>query len=61
MLSAEVDRLNELVRQLKQELSDTRLRLIDQMALEKRLEECLALMVILFAEIETLRNRVADT
>lgn len=51
MLSAEVDRLNELVRQLKQELSDTRLRLIDQMALEKRLEECLALMVILFAEI----------
>ena len=32
----------------------------DQIALEKRINEHLALMVVLFAEIETLRKRVVD-
>jgi hypothetical protein len=37
-----------------------RLRLSDESALQKRINEHLALMVVLFAEIETLRNRVKD-
>ena len=35
-----------------------RLRLSDETALQKRINEHLSLMVMLFAEIETLRRRV---
>lgn len=51
MLGEEIDRLNIVINNLKQDLSDTRLRLTDQMALEKRVQEYMSLMVILFAEI----------
>jgi hypothetical protein len=61
VLSAEIDRLTQLVQQLRGDLSDTRLLLIDQMALQKRIEEHMALFVVLFAEIETLRLRVSQT
>lgn len=57
----EIDRLTLLNQQLTVEVSDTRLRLSDQTALEKRVEEYMGLMVILFAEIETLRRRVTET
>lgn len=33
----------------------------DQISLEKRLQEYLALMVVLFAEVESLRERVTET
>jgi hypothetical protein len=38
-----------------------RLSLADQAALQKRLDEYMAMMVVLFAEIESLRKRVKDT
>ena len=37
-----------------------RLKLADDIALQKRINEDMALMVVLFAEIETLRMRVKD-
>ena len=37
-----------------------RIRLSDDIALQKRINEHMALMVVLFAEIETLRRRVQD-
>jgi hypothetical protein len=37
-----------------------RLRLSDESALQKRVGEQLALMVVLFAEIESLRRRVGE-
>jgi hypothetical protein len=43
---------------LDEQTRDIRLRLTDETALQKRISEHLGLMVILFAEIETLRNRV---
>jgi hypothetical protein len=45
---------------LEEQASEVRLRLSDESALQKRINEHLALMVVLFAEIETLRNRVKD-
>ena len=38
-----------------------RLRIADESALTKRLNEQLSLLVILFAEIESLRRRVKDS
>lgn len=35
-------------------------RIADQIALEKRIQEHLGLFVVLFAEIESLRNRVNE-
>ena len=40
------------------QVEDVRLRLSDEAAMNKRINEHLALMVVLFAEIESLRNRV---
>jgi hypothetical protein len=40
------------------DLEDLRLNLADQSALQKRIGEDMALMVVLFAEIESLRRRV---
>ena len=37
-----------------------RLKLSDDISLQKRINEHMALMVVLFAEIETLRNRIKD-
>lgn len=51
MLGVEIDRLNGVVDGYKGEIEDTRNRLGNQMALERRIQEDLALMVILFAEI----------
>ena len=42
------------------QLEDVRLRLSDEVALQKRINEHMALMVVLFAEIESLRQRVKD-
>lgn len=42
------------------EISELRLRYVDDNALEKRINEHLALFVVLFAEIESLRKRVKD-
>lgn len=51
MLSAEIDRLTRLVEQQTIDLEDLRLALSDQVALQKRVQEYMALMVVLFAEI----------
>lgn len=37
-----------------------RLKFSDEVSLQKRINEHMALMVVLFAEIETLRKRVKD-
>ena len=37
-----------------------RVRFVDQNALERRIKEHLTLLVVLFAEIESLRKRVKD-
>lgn len=42
------------------QISELRLRLSDDVALQKRIQEHMGLMVVLFAEIETLRQRVKD-
>ena len=39
---------------------DVRLRLSDESSLQKRINEHLGVMVILFAEVESLRKRVVD-
>lgn len=61
MLSAEIDRLQRINEQQAQDLEELRLALSDQSALQKRINEYMALMVVLFAEIESLRHRVKDT
>lgn len=60
MLSAEIDRQNEVIEGLKEEVGELRLKMTDEMALQRRINEHMALMVILFAEIESLRKRVKD-
>ena len=60
VLSEEIKRLNGINSDLEEQARDVRLRLTDETALQKRMNEHLSLMVILFAEIETLRNRVRD-
>lgn len=44
----------------EEELSELRIRFSDEAALTKRINEHLALFVVLFAEIESLRKRVKD-
>ena len=61
MLSAEIERLQQLNEQHSADLEELRLALADQSALQKRINEYMALMVVLFAEIESLRRRVKDT
>ena len=43
------------------DLEELRLNWADQSALQKRIKEDMALMVVLFAEIESLRKRVKQT
>lgn len=56
----EVERLNNLNKDLEQQAEELRIRLSDQAALEKRIQEHLALFVVLFAEIESLRKKVDE-
>lgn len=42
------------------QIYELRLKFSDEVALQKRINEHMALMVVLFAEIETLRKRVKD-
>lgn len=51
MLSVEIDRLLEIMEQQKEDLGELRLRLADESALQKRINEHMALFVVLFAEI----------
>lgn len=44
----------------EEQLYELRLKFADEAALQKRINEHMALMVVLFAEIETLRKRVKD-
>jgi predicted RNase H-like nuclease (RuvC/YqgF family) len=60
VLSAEIDRLNKIVEQLQAELAELRIMFADQTALSKRINEHMALMVVLFAEIESLRLRLRN-
>jgi len=60
VLGVEIQRLNGINSDLEEQAKDVRLRLTDETALQKRMNEHLSLMVILFAEIETLRNRVRE-
>jgi hypothetical protein len=46
---------------MQADLNDTRLRLTDHVALNKRIEEHMALFVVLFAEIESLRGRLTNS
>lgn len=45
----------------KGDLEDLRIRLSDNFSVQKRVNEDMALMVVLFAEIESLRRRVKET
>jgi hypothetical protein len=49
MLSAEIDRLTKLLDVQTADLEDLRLALADQSALQKRINEYMALLVVLFA------------
>lgn len=56
----EIKRLKEENNMLKQRVEDLGISLSDEIALEKRVQEHMALLVVLFAEIESLRSRIAD-
>ena len=60
-MSAEIDRLNKIVQSQSSDLEELRLSLADESALQKRIAENMALFVVLFAEIESLRRRVKET
>lgn len=57
-LTEEIDRLNRINNSLQSEIHDLRLNSTDTISLRKRHEENLALMVLLFTEVESLRLRV---
>jgi hypothetical protein len=57
-LTEEIDRLEGLVREKDSELSIIRQKYVDFNTLNNRNKEHLTLFVILFAEIECLRDRV---
>lgn len=59
-MSSEIDRLLNENKDLETQVEDVRLRLTDESALHKRINEHMGLMVVLFAEIESLRGRVKD-
>lgn len=50
-LSAEIDRLTHIKVQQEKDLEELRLSMTDQVALQKRVSEDLAMMVVLFVEI----------
>jgi cell division protein FtsB len=60
-LGEEIDRLNRINTALQSEIHDLRLGSSDNVALRKRLEENLSLIVILFAEVESLRMRLKES
>ena len=60
MLGGEIDRPNAVSRSTTAEIEDLRLKLADMATLEKRLQEQLGLMVVLFAEIESLRRQLSE-
>ena len=60
-MGREIDRLNIKNEEYKMEVSIMRLKLSDVISLEKRNQEMMGLMVVLFAEIESLRKRVEET
>jgi chromosome segregation ATPase len=59
-LSEEINRLQSENEDLEAQAKEVRLRLSEESALQKRVGEQLALMVVLFAEIESLRRRVGE-
>lgn len=59
-MSEEIERLAVENEDLETQTKDVRLRLSDESSLQKRINEHLSLMVILFAEVESLRKRVVD-
>lgn len=59
-MSSEIDRQNEVIEGMKEEIGEMRLRMTDEVALQRRINEHMALLVVLFAEIESLRKRVKD-
>lgn len=56
----EIERLNAEQKSQEEQILQMRLKLSDDISLQKRINEHMALMVVLFAEIETLRNRIKD-
>lgn len=61
MLSREIDRLSEENVRMKDELAILRLRITNEVSLQKRIEEQLGLLVVLFAEVESLRSRLQSS
>ena len=60
ILGAEIDRLMLTNQNLDSTLGVYRLKIADMSTLEKRLQEQLGLMVVVFAEIESLRGQVSN-
>jgi hypothetical protein len=52
--------LNQIIEGVRLEIEELRIRFGDEAALNKRITEHMSLMVVLFAEIESLRQRVKD-
>jgi hypothetical protein len=46
---------------MKDELAILRLRITNEVSLQKRIEEQLGLLVVLFAEVESLRSRLQSS
>jgi hypothetical protein len=60
LLLAEIERLCLIIDRQNQEVAELRMRFSDETSLHKRIQEHLALFVILFAEIESLRHSIKD-
>lgn len=59
-MTTEIERLNKFINDQKTELDQWRFKYAEHSSLHHRLQEQLALLVLCFAEIETLRNRVKE-
>lgn len=60
VLSNEIDRINSILSNLEKENQELKMHLVGYNQLRIRYEEQLALMVIIFAEVESLRSRVKE-
>lgn len=60
MLLAEIERLRIVLEGQKEEIAELRIRFSDDTSLHKRIQEHLALFVVLFAEIESLRSSLTS-
>jgi deoxyadenosine/deoxycytidine kinase len=60
VLSNEIDRINGILSNTERENSDLKMNIVGYNQLRIRYEEQLALMVIIFAEVESLRSRVKE-